>query len=86
MCIKTIKSIGCAAYVDQVKEHAAALDMGKVLGVFSFVLEVNPKDVLKKLDIRDEDVKFAVKKKLNLVIDFMQWPLIMLTGGQPWTY
>jgi len=86
MCIKAIKSVGLAATVDSVKGHIADIDMGKILGVAGGLLEVDYKGLIKKFDIRDEDVKLLIKNKLNLVIDFMQWPLIMLTGSQPWTY
>lgn len=86
MCIKTVKSIGVDAAVESVKGHLQVLDMGKVLGVAGKVLEINPKAVLAKIDIRDEDVRLKIKNKLNLVIDFMQWPFIMVTGGQPWTW
>ena len=86
MCIKAVKSVGVSATIENVKGHLAVLDMGKVLGVAGKVLEINPKEVLKKMDLRDEDVRLAVKNKLNLVIDFMQWPFIMVTGGQPWTW
>ena len=86
MCIKTVKSIGIEASIEQVKDHLHDLDMGKALGVAGKLLEVDYKGLVKKFDIRDEDVKLALKNKLNLIIDFMQWPFIMVTGGQPWTW
>ena len=86
MCVKAIKSVGIDATIDNVKGHLHDLDMGKVLGVAGKVLELDPKAMLKKIDIRDEDVKLKLKNKLNLIIDFMQWPFIMVTGGQPWTW
>lgn len=86
MCIKTVKSIGLGASVELLKDHIRDLDMGKMLAVAGGVLEADPKAFLKKFDLRDEDVQFAVKKKLNLVLDFMQWPFIFVTGKQPWTY
>lgn len=78
--------MGLAATADYVKGHLEVIDMGKVLGFAGGILEVDFKGLLKKLDIRDEDVKLKVKNKLNLVIDFLQWPYIMITGSQPWSY
>ena len=86
MCIKAIKSMGLKESIEYAKGHLEMIDMGKVLGVAGGLLEVNPKAVLKKLDIRDEDVKLKIKNKLNLIIDFLQWPYIMITGSQPWAY
>lgn len=86
MCIKTVKSIGIDASIELVKDHLHDLDMGKCLGVAGKLLEVDYKKLIKKFDIRDEDVQLALKNKLNLIIDFMQWPFIMVTGGQPWTW
>ena len=57
-----------------------------MLAVAGGVLEADPKALLKKFDLRDEDVRFAVKKKINLLVDFLQWPFIFVTGAQPWTY
>lgn len=86
MCIKTVKSIGIDASIELAKDHLHDLDMGKMLGVAGKLLEVDYKKLIKKFDIRDEDVQLALKNKLNLIIDFMQWPFIMVTGGQPWTW
>ena len=86
MCIKTVKSIGVDASIELAKDHLHDLDMGKMLGVAGKLLEVDFKKTLKNFDIRDEDVQFGVKKKLNLIIDFLQWPFIMVTGGQVWTW
>ena len=86
MCIKTVKSIGVDASIELAKDHLHDLDMGKMLGVAGKLLEVDFKKTLKNFDLRDEDVQFGVKKKLNLIIDFLQWPFIMVTGGQVWTW
>ncbi len=86
MCIKTVKSIGVEASLELLKDTVRDLDMGKMLAVAGGVLEADPKAFLKKFDLRDEDVRFAVKKKLNLLADFLQWPFIFVTGEQPWTY
>lgn len=86
MCIKTVKSIGVEASLELLKDTVRDLDMGKMLAVAGGVLEADPKAILKKFDLRDEDVQLAVKKKLNLVLDFLQWPFIFVTGEQPWTY
>ncbi len=86
MCIKTVKSIGVEASVELLKDTVRDLDMGKLLGVAGGLLEADPKAFLKKFDLRDEDVQFAVKKKLNLLVDFLQWPFIFVTGEQLWTY
>lgn len=86
MCIKTVKSIGVEASLELLKDTVRDLDMGKMLAVAGGVLEADPKALLKKFDLRDEDVQFAVKKKLNLLVDFLQWPFIFVTGEQPWTY
>ena len=86
MCIKTVKSIGVEASLELLKDTVRDLDMGKMLAVAGGVLEADPKALLKKFDLRDEDVRFAVKKKSNLLIDFLQWPFIFVTGEQPWTY
>ncbi len=86
MCIKTVKSIGVEASLELLKDTVRDLDMGKMLGVAGGILEADPKAFLKKFDLRDEDVQFAVKKKLNLLVDFLQWPFIFVTGEQLWTY
>lgn len=86
MCIKTVKSIGVEASLELLKDTVRDLDFGKMLAVAGGVLEADPKAFLKKFDLRDEDVRFAVKKKLNLLVDFLQWPFIFVTGEQPWTY
>lgn len=86
MCIKTVKSIGVEASLELLKDTVRDLDMGKMLGVAGGLLEADPKAFLKKFDLRDEDVQFAVKKKLNLLVDFLQWPFIFVTGEQLWTY
>ena len=86
MCIKTVKSIGVEASLDLLKDTVRDLDMGKMLAVAGGVLEADHKALLKKFDLRDEDVRFAVKKKINLLVDFLQWPFIFVTGAQPWTY
>ena len=86
MCIKTVKSIGVEASLELLKDTVRDLDMGKMLAVAGGVLEADPKALLKKFDLRDEDVRFAVKKTINLLIDFLQWPFIFVTGEQPWTY
>ena len=86
MCIKTVKSIGVEASLELLKDTVRDLDMGKLLGVAGGILEADPKAFLKKFDLRDEDVQFAVKKKINLLVYFLQWPFIFVTGEQPWTY
>lgn len=86
MCIKTVKSIGVEASLELLKDTVRDLDMGKMLAVAGGVLEADPKALLKKFDLRDEDVRFAAKKKINLLVDFLQWPFIFVTGEQPWTY
>ena len=86
MCIKTVKSIGVEASLELLKDTVRDLDMGKMLCVAGGILEADPKAFLKKFDLRDEDVQFAVKKKLNLLVDFLQWPFIFVTGEQLWTY
>lgn len=86
MCIKTVKSIGVEASLELLKDTVRDLDMGKMLGVAGGIFEADPKAFLKKFDLRDEDVQFAVKKKLNLLVDFLQWPFIFVTGEQLWTY
>lgn len=86
MCIKTVKSIGVEASLELLKDTVRDLDMGKMLGVAGGILEADPKAFLKKFDLRDEDVQFEVKKKINLLVDFLQWPFIFVTGEQPWTY
>ena len=80
MCIKTVKSIGVEASLELLKDTVRDLDMGKMLAVAGGVLEADPKALLKKFDLRDEDVRFAVKKKINLLVDFLQWPFIFVTG------
>ena len=65
MCIKTVKSIGVEASLDLLKDTVRDLDMGKMLAVAGGVLEADPKALLKKFDLRDEDVRFAA---LDLLI------------------
>ena len=86
MCIKTVKSIGVEASLDLLKDTVRDLDMGKMLAVAGGVLEADPKALRKKFDLLDEDVRLAVKKKINRLVDGLKWPFSFVAGAQPWTY
>lgn len=82
MCIKAIANFDFEAAKTDLVETIKYLDAGKVLGVASLLLEINPKDVVNKVKdkLSDEDVEFFVKEKLHLVGDLLTWPISMISS------
>lgn len=82
MCIKAIANFDFEAAKNDLVETVKYLDAGKVLGVASFLLEVNPKEVAQKVKdkLSDEDTALFVKSKLRLVGDILTWPVSMVSS------
>lgn len=82
MCIKAIANFDFEAAKNNVKETVKFLDAGKILGVASFALELDPKAIVNKVKdkLSDEDVKLAVQKKLRLVSDIVGWVPTYIEG------
>lgn len=77
MCIKAIANYDFEAAKENVKQTIKYLDAGKLLGVASFALEIDPKAVVTKVknSLVNEDLAFAVQGKLRLVRDILGWPI-----------
>lgn len=80
MCIKAIANYDFEAAKENVKQTIKYLDAGKLLGVASFALEVDPKAVVTKVknSLVNEELEFAVKGKLRLLRDFLGWPVQLI--------
>ncbi len=81
MCIQAIKSVGVKEYASELWTSIKEIDGGKILSSASELLEVNTKAVKKKIEsLCDENTKFAIRDKLDLVKDFCQWPVNYIQG------
>ena len=82
MCIKAIANFDFEAAKNNLKETIKYLDAGKVLGVASFALEINPKAIVNtvKDKLSDEDFKLAVRKKTRLLSDIVGWVPTYIEG------
>lgn len=82
MCIKAIANYDFEAAKNNLCETIKYLDAGKVLGVAGKLLEIKPKDVVKKVQdkLADEDTRIFVESKIRLVSDILTWPVSMITG------
>lgn len=82
MCIKAIANFDFEAAKNDLVETVKYLDAGKVLGVASFLLEIDPKEVVGKVKdkLSDEDTRLFVQGKLRLVGDILTWPVSMISS------
>lgn len=82
MCIKAIANFDFEAAKTDLVETVKYLDAGKVLGVASFLLEIDPKEVVGKVKdkLSDEDTRLFVQGKLRLVGDILTWPVSMISS------
>lgn len=82
MCIKAIANFDFEAAKNDLVETVKYLDAGKVLGVASLLLEIDPKEVIGKVKdkLSDEDTRLLVKDKLSLVGDLLTWPISMISS------
>lgn len=82
MCIKAIANFDFEAAKNDLVETVKYLDAGKVLGVASLLLEIDPKQVVQKVKdkLSDEDTVLFVKGKLSLVGDLLTWPVSMVSS------
>lgn len=82
MCIKAIANFDFEAAKNDLVETVKYLDAGKVLGVASFLLEIDPKEVVGKVKdkLSDEDTLFFVRSKVRLVGDILTWPISMISS------